>query len=252
MGEGGSVAGEALLALFSELAVANHILLDQGVLDGFGHVSVRHPDRADRYLLSRNLAPALVTAHDVLELDLDGEVIGSPGARSYLERFIHGEIYRARPDVGAVVHSHAPSVLPFAVAAGARLCPVCHMAGFIMPDAPLFEIRDHAGEGSDLLIRSRELGRSLAGCLGQHPLVLMRGHGVTVVGASLRQAVFRAVYTEVNARIQAAALPLGPIVALTPAEAAAADTTNDGQVGRAWDYWRLRAARTVAELTGER
>lgn len=243
--------GEHALRECEELATANHILFDQGVLDGFGHVSARHPGRADRFLLSRNLAPALVSEDDVLEFDLDGEPVGVTGRKVYLERFIHGEIYRARPDVGAVVHSHAPSLLPFGIVAGVRFCPVCHMAGFIRPDVPVFEIRAHAGEASDLLIRDSGLGRDLVRCLGDHPLVLMRGHGATVVGTSLRQAVFRAVYTEVNARIQAAALGLGPVTGLTAGEAEAADAANDGQIGRAWEFWTLRARARIAELGHE-
>lgn len=237
-------------ALREDLATANHILFDQGVLDAFGHVSLRHPERADRFLLSRNLAPALVTADDVLAFDLDGNPIGRGGEKVYLERFIHGEIYRVRPDVRAVVHSHAPSLLPFGIVSGVRLCPVCHMSGFITPDVPLFEIRCHAGEASDLLIRDRELGRHLARSLGDHPLILMRGHGVTVVGTSLRQAVFRAVYTEANARIQTAALGLGAITCLTAAEAKAAEAANDGQIGRAWDFWALQAHVRVSEFAG--
>lgn len=231
-----------------EVAVANHVLYDQGILDGFGHASARHPGRPDRFLLSRNLAPPLVTPADVLEFDLDGNAVDAPGAKPYLERFIHGEIYRVRPDVQSVVHSHAASVLPFSIAGGVRLCPVCHMSGFIKSGTPLFEIRHCAGEASDLLIRSNELGRHLAECLGGHALVLMRGHGMTVVGATVKQAVFRAVYAEANARIQAAALALGPITSLTDAEADAADAANTGQIDRAWDFWALRAGHAVAAL----
>lgn len=236
--------------LREDLATANRILFDQGVLDTFGHVSLRHPDHAERFLLSRNLAPALVTADDVLAFDLDGDPVEAKGEKVYLERFIHGEIYRARPDVHAVVHSHAASLLPFGIVSGVRLCPVCHMSGFITPDVPLFEIRRHAGEASDLLIRDPELGRHLARSLGDHPLILMRGHGVTVVGASLRQAVFRAVYTEANARIQTAALGLGAITCLTAAEAEAANAANDGQIGRAWDFWALQARARTADFIG--
>jgi ribulose-5-phosphate 4-epimerase/fuculose-1-phosphate aldolase len=241
-------ANEDAAWLCLELATANHILFDHGVVDGFGHVSVRHPDRPDRFLLSRNLAPALVTAADVLEYNLDGEAVNNKDAKVYLERFIHGEIYRARPDVGAVVHSHAPGILPFGIVAGVRLRPVCHMSGFIKCDVPLFEIRCHAGEASDLLIRDRELGRQLAATLADHPLVLMRGHGMTVVGSSLRQAVFRAVYTEANARIQTTAMTLGAITSLTEGEAEAADAANNGQIGRAWDFWKIRAAARIADF----
>lgn len=229
----------------SELVTANHILFDQRVVDGFGHVSRRHPDRTDRFLLARSMAPGLVAAADILEFTLDSEPAATAGESPalYLERFIHGEIYRARPDVQAVVHSHAPSVVPFSVARHTALRPIFHMCGFLpCAGAPIFEIRAVAGRGSDLLIRSRELGAALARALGGETAVLMRGHGVTVVGHSLRQAVFRAVYTEVGARLQADAMRLGPITFLTQEEAAAAAAANDTQVNRAWELWRRAAA----------
>ena len=241
-------AASSDLALRRQLVTANHVLFDRGILDGFGHVSVRHPARPDRFLLSRSLAPALVTEQDVLEFDLDANEVSDSGAQPYLERFIHSEIYRLRPDVCGVVHSHAASVLPFSIAGGARLCPVCHMSGFLRSDTPRFEIRDHAGQGSDLLIRSRELGGHLARCLGQHAVVLMRGHGMTVAGTTLHQSVFRAVYAEVNARVQAAAMALGPITILTDEEASAADAANTGQIDRAYALWALLARKTITAL----
>jgi ribulose-5-phosphate 4-epimerase/fuculose-1-phosphate aldolase len=231
-------------AMVTELVDANHILFDQGVVDGFGHVSLRHPTRPDRYLLARSMAPALVTAADILEFDLDGNPADAvpDGPTVYLERFIHGEIYKVRPDVHAVVHSHSPAVVPFTVAKTTRLRPVCHMCGFLNADAgvPIFEIRDVAGPASDLLIRNHRLGAALAQSLGAETAVLMRGHGVTVVGTDLRQAVFRAVYTEVGARIQASAMSLGPITYLTAEEADAAATTNDRQINRSFELWRRR------------
>ena len=234
-----------------ELAVANHILYDQGILDGFGHVSVRDDHEPERFLLARNMAPALVTPADVLAFDLMGDAVIPDGPRVYLERFIHAAIYRARPDVNAVVHSHAPSILPFGVVTGAELCPICHMSGFIRRNTPIFEIRDERGPASDLLIRSIELGSSLAATLTDHALVLMRGHGMTVVGSSLPQAVFRAIYTDANARTQLAAAQLGIPKFLTAEEAAAADAANDGQIGRAWEFWALRAAAAIASLRGQ-
>ena len=232
----------------AELAVANHILYDQGILDGFGHVSARDPARPDVFHLSRNRAPALVQPGDVLAFDLDGNVQVADSPAVYLERFIHAAIYRARPDVNAVVHSHAASILPFSVVGAVELCPICHMSGFIRRGTPVFEIRECAGLGSDLLIRSLELGARLAQSLADHPLVLMRGHGMTVVGSGLRQAVFRAIYVEANARIQLASAQLGRATFLTEAEAAAADAANAGQVGRAWEFWSLRAAVAVKVL----
>ena len=228
------------------VALANHILYDQGILDGFGHVSVRDPQASTQFLLARNMAPALVRGGDVLAFDLAGDPVGVDPPRIYLERFIHAAIYRLRPDINAVVHSHAPSILPFGVVSGAELCPICHMSGFIRRGTPIYEIRDDVGEGSDLLIRSLRLGECLARKLSDHPLILMRGHGMTVVGSTLQEAVFRAVYTESNARAQMAAAQLGTSTFLTPEEAAAADAANVGQMGRAWEFWALRAAAAVA------
>jgi HCOMODA/2-hydroxy-3-carboxy-muconic semialdehyde decarboxylase len=227
-----------------ELALANRILVRQGVLDAFGHVSVRHPQRPDRFLLARNMAPASVTPADVQELDFEGNVIGSD-ANPYLERFIHGAILRERPDAMSVVHSHSPAVIPFSVAKGVALRAVSHMGSFLGEATPLFEIRDVAGDGSDLLVRDDALGRALARSLAGGPAVLMRGHGITVVGASLREAVFRAVYAEFNARIQADALKLGPVTFLTPREAAASAASNASQIDRAWNVW-CEAVGTLA------
>jgi ribulose-5-phosphate 4-epimerase/fuculose-1-phosphate aldolase len=229
--------------LVAKLALANRILYDQGVVDGFGHVSVRHDASAGHFLLSRNLAPALVTPADILTFDLDGNALDAAGRRVYLERFIHGEIYRARPDVHAVVHSHSPSAIPFGVTAEA-LRPIYHMAGFLGAGCARFDIRTVAGD-TDLLIRDRALGRALAEALGECPVVLMRGHGSTVVGASLEQAIYRAIYAETNARLQAQALQLGAVTYLNEAEAALAAATNDGQVSRTWELW----ARRVSDRT---
>lgn len=228
-------------ALVEDLVAANRILFHQGVVDGFGHVSVRHDKRPDRFLLARSMAPGLVTAGDILEFDLDGNPTAPDGPPTYLERFIHGEILRARPDVGAVVHSHSPSVIPFGVVSGVPLRAVFHMGGFLGTATPIFEIGETAGTSSDMLIRDGRLGVALARSLGANTAVLMRGHGSTVVGANLRQAVFRAVYTEVNARLQAEAMRLGPVTYLSEGEAAATSTTNSGQVNRAWDLWRMKA-----------
>src|SRR6201996_5858442 len=183
-----ATASETVTSLIRELVDANHILFDQGVVDGFVHVSVRHPERSDRFLLSRSMAPALVTEKDILEFDLDGNPVVPNGLAPYLERFIHGEIYRKRNDVNSVVHSHSPSVVPFSVVPSVKLRPVCHMCGFLSEKGtPIFEIRDFAGPGSDLLITSPKLGAALADSLGEGPAVLMRGHGSTVGGASFRR-----------------------------------------------------------------
>ncbi len=225
----------------AELATANRILAHHGVVDAFGHVSARHPDRPDHYLLARNMAPAQVTASDIMRFDSEHAAVGDD-RRPYLERFLHGEIYRARPDVHAVVHSHSEAVIPFGIVAGVTLRPVFHMCGFLGAGARQFEIRDVRGDGSDLLIRDPELGAALARSLGDAPAVLMRGHGSTVVADSVRLAVYRAVYAEVNARLQCQAITMGgEITFLTEAEAAAAAETNKGQLARPWDLWAAQA-----------
>jgi len=235
-------------ALLADLVTANHILFDQGVLDAFGHVSVRHDKHPDRFLLARNMAPALVQAEDIVEFDLDGNPFDAAGRAIYLERFIHGEIYRARPDVMAVVHSHSPSVVPFSVSKTSTLRATCHMAGFIGTSTPVFEIRDYAGEANSLLITNNALGQGLADSLGQRSLVLMRGHGSTVVADSLQRVVYRAVYTEVNAQIQAAAAQLGEITFLSEGEVAETVRVIETQVVRAWNFWKLKAAATAGEF----
>lgn len=216
------------------LADANHILSSQEVLDAFGHVSVRSPENSQFFLLSRNLAPALVQPTDVQRFTLEAET--DDPRRSYLERYIHAAIYRARPEVAAVVHSHSLGVVPYSTVER-PLRPVMHMAGFLPPKTPVFEIREQSGDETDLLIRSNRQGDDLAARLGGGSVALMRGHGSVVVGTSLKEAVFNAVYTEKNARVQAQAESLGRVSYLTPAEACAAAKTNSSQVNRAWDYW---------------
>jgi HCOMODA/2-hydroxy-3-carboxy-muconic semialdehyde decarboxylase len=211
------------------------------VVDGFGHVSLRHPKDPGRFLLARSMAPGLVTARDIVTYDLDGNAPKKEKRKAYLERFIHGEIYRSRPDVNSVVHSHSPCVVPFGVAKGAQLRPICHMSGFLHPQAPVFEIRDAGGSATDMLIRNQALGVALAKSLGKHAVVLMRGHGSTVVGNSLRQAVFRAIYTEVNAKLQMDAQRLGDVTFLNAEEAAAASAMNDAVLDRPWELWRRNA-----------
>jgi HCOMODA/2-hydroxy-3-carboxy-muconic semialdehyde decarboxylase len=190
-------------------------------------------------MIARSMAPALVTASDLMCIRLDGRAVSENAPAPYLERFIHGEIYRARPDVVAVVHSHSAAVIPFGVVPGATLRPISHMGGFLGEGAPVFEIRDTAGPNSDMLVRNPELGAALARTLGAHNIVLMRGHGSTVVATlNVRQAVYRAVYAEMNARLQSEALRLGNPIYLTRAEAAGAAMANDNQQDRAWNLWK--------------
>jgi ribulose-5-phosphate 4-epimerase/fuculose-1-phosphate aldolase len=228
--------------LIDDLVSANHILANENVFDGFGHVSVRHDQRADRFLIARSMAPALVMAEDIVECDFEGEVHDAQNRKSYLERFIHSAIYKARPDVVAVVHSHSASIIPFGVT-GARLRPICHMSGFLGSSVPVFEIRDAVGESSDMLIRSQALGVALANTLGQQTVALLRGHGNVVVGVGIKQVVFRAIYTEGNARLQAESMRLGEPVYLSEDEARNSAEVNYTQVDRPWDLWKRKAQK---------
>ncbi len=223
--------------LLAEIATANRILAHHGVVDAFGHVSVRHPEKPDHFLLARSMAPGTVTADDIMVFGPGSEAVNGDERRPYLERYIHGEIYLARPDAISIVHSHSPSMVPFGVVPSVKLRPVFHMSGFLGKGAPVFEIRCCAGDDSDLLIRNRALGAALAKSLGEDTTVLMRGHGSTVVGGSLHEAVYRAIYAEVNAKIQATSMQLGDVTYLTEGEAQAAMTTNRGQLARAWNLW---------------
>lgn len=224
-------------SLLNDLVIANRILAKYRVVDAFGHVSIRHPSNPERYVLCRNMAPALVSAQDLIEFDLDSHPVNADGRAVYLERFLHGEIYRARSDVHAVVHSHAPAVVPFGVSKTATLRPVWHMSAFLSQPVPVFEIRETGGDATDLLIRNPALGRSLAESLAAHSVILMRGHGATVVAENLRQVVFRAVYTQVNAELQMQASALGEVEFLTSGEAATAAVSVGSQDKRAWELW---------------
>lgn len=219
-----------------ELVAANRILYAQSVVDGFGHVSCRHATNPGRFWLARSMASGFVTAEDIMEFDLDSDPIDGGGRGIYAERFIHGEIYRRRPDVKAVVHSHSPAVIPFGVT-NVPLKPVFHMSAFLGSGVPIFEIREAAGD-TDMMIRTPSLGEALAVCLNEKPAVLMRGHGAVVVGISLQQAVFRAVYLDLNARLQADAMRLGNINFLTFEEARLAAARNDTQLSRPWMLWK--------------
>src|SRR5437016_2306781 len=228
-------------ALIDDLVYANRILYDQGMLDGFGHVSVRDGKNPAHFLLSRSMAPGLVTTKDILEYHLQGAPIDSGGRAAYLERFIHAAIYRARPDVKGVVHSHSPSLIAFSVT-GTSLRPVYHLSSFLGAGTPIFDIRDAAGI-TDMLIRDNHLGDSLAKVLGDRPVALMRGHGSVVVGNSIQQAVYRVIYTEINARLQMDAVRIGSITFLSPEEATKSAAMLDAQVPRAWELWKSRIGK---------
>jgi ribulose-5-phosphate 4-epimerase/fuculose-1-phosphate aldolase len=227
--------------LIEDLVYANRILADQDVLDGFGHVSARDTRDPGKFLMARSMAPGIVTRGDILEYNSEGEPVDARGRSSYLERYIHAAIYRARPDVMAIVHSHSPEVIPFTVT-GTLLRPVYHMSAFLGAGAPIFEIRDAAGM-TDMLVRDNKLGDALAKSLGSSPVVLMRGHGYVAAGNSVPQVVFRAIYTQVNARLQAQAAQIGPVKFLSPEESAKATVSVDAVVSRPWELWKARIGK---------
>ena len=227
-------------SLIQDLVAASRVLAAHEVLDAYGHVSARSDRRPERFFMSRSRAPALVAAADMMELDADSEPLPGERRKGFIERYIHGEIYRARPDVMAVVHSHSAAVIPFGVTR-TRLRPIYHMGSFLWSGAPVFEIRAVRAE-NDLLIRDRPLGRALAGTLGGRSCVLMRGHGMTVVGDSVPEAVFRAIYTQMNARLQLQAGQLeGPIEFLSDEEGRRASAANRGTLERPWELWKKSA-----------
>lgn len=221
--------------LHATVVAANQVLARHGIVDGWGHVSVRSRQRPDRFVIARSVAPAQVTRADLLEVDVaTADVIGE--GRSYLERHIHAGVYRARPEVQAVVHNHAPALIPFGVT-GVGLRPVAHVAGFLGAGVPVFDIRDELGPATSMLVDSPELGDRLARALGDAAVVLMRGHGATVVGTSLEQVVYRSIYSVQNAKLQAEAMRLGPVTYLSHEEAQLAAATIDGSLVRVWSNW---------------
>ena len=225
-------AGPVDKAVIDDLVLASRILAHHGVLDAWGHVSIRHPGNPARYLLSRARAPALVTAEDIMEFDLDSNPVDQRDRRVFLERFIHGEAYRARPDVNAVVHSHSPTMIPFSVT-GEPLRAISHIASFMCEEVPVWEIRD-VGITNGLLVANQEQGASLAKKLGKGPVALMRGHGNLVVAPDLRRAVHRALYAEVNAQQLVTALSFKrPITYIAPDEAQDPKRMDD-----AWEVWK--------------
>ena len=237
-------ASGELAAVIEDLVVANRILAMHGVLDAFGHVSIRHPRDPDRFLLARSMAPESVTADDLMLFDLDSNPSAGDTRKAYLERHIHGTLYKARRDITAVVHSHSPSVIPFA-ASSVSLRPIYHMGSFLGKGAPVFDIRRQFG-CTDMLIRDNDQGRALARTLGNGPVSLMRGHGFITVGNAIAVAVYRAIYTEVNASLQHKAITLGGDVTYLEAdEAEAADASIMSVLERPWTLWRQKALRQM-------
>jgi HCOMODA/2-hydroxy-3-carboxy-muconic semialdehyde decarboxylase len=233
-------AGTVDPALIDDLVTANRLLAREQILDAFGHVSVRHPRGADRFLLARSLAPELVGTADIMEYDLDGNAVDARGRASYRERFIHSEIYRARREVNAVVHCHTASLLPFGVTR-VPLRPMYHQSSWVAEGVPVFEIRD-AGGMTDMLVGDAKLGRALAVTLANKPAALMRGHGAVIVGDSIPTVVGRSVYLDINARVQAQAIALGgKITYIDPEEARKYAAPNN--YDRAWELWKKQVAR---------
>ena len=233
--------------LLDELVTANRILATEGIVDSFGHVSVRHPDKPEHYLLSRARAPDCIEVEDIMEFALDGTPVDARNRKPYLERFIHGAIYEARPDVVSVVHNHSPSVIPFGVT-GKKLKPLLHMCASIGHEVGVWDSHDKFGDTS-LLVANMEMGRDLARFLGPNRTALMRGHGSGVVGTSIRHAVFVANYLEVGAKLQMQATSLGEINFLSKGEVdIIIARTGSYTINRAWENWCRRAGRPVRNM----
>ncbi len=236
-----TTAGPAPAAAVEDLVTANRILNDRGVLDAYGHISIRHPTNSNRYLMARAMAPGLVTADDIMEFDLDSNPVDRRGRAMFIERFIHGEIYKARPDVNSVIHTHSSGVIPFSITQ-TPLRPVFHNASFLHVGVPVWESRQSFGD-TKMLVNDGKLGQSLAAALSDKPVALMRGHGDVVVGPNVRVATARAVFTDENARMQAVTLSLGgPVNYVSPGEGALRDK-DPSDPTRSWELWKANAMR---------
>ena len=233
---------------FEDLVIANRILARECVVDGFGHVSMRHPGRADRFFMSRSRSPELVVVDDIMEFDLDCNPIDQRGRTMYGERPIHGAIYKYRPDVGSVVHNHAHEVIPYSVTK-VPMRQIIHTAGGMGREVPVWDIRDEFGD-TDLLVRTMEQGQSLARSLGENAAALMRGHGCVVAGKTVRDAVRIAVYLMVNARLQTEAMRIGEVTFLFENEivATAVMSASPLAANRLWEYW-VRRSGYVSDRT---
>ena len=235
--------------LLDELVTANRILAREEVVDSFGHISVRHPERPDRFFLSRARAPDCIEREDLMEFGLDGEPVDARGRKPYLERYIHGAAYEAKPDVQAVVHNHSPSVIPFGVT-GTKIRPLLHTCGCMGHEVPIWDSGDKFGD-TNMLVSSIEMGRDLARRLGQNRAALLRGHGSVVTAKAIREVVYISVYLEVNARLQIQAMGMGKIKFLTAGEVdKILASTGAVAFDRAWENWCRRAGRPVGAMTG--
>lgn len=229
-------------AALEELVTANHILAKEGVVDSFGHISIRHPDNPERYLLSCSRAPECIEVADFLEFTLDGECVDTKGRDPYAERAIHGSVYEARPEIMSVVHNHSPNVIPFGVT-NTPLKPLLHMAAGMGADVPIWDSRTTFGD-TTLLVTTMDMGRDLVAELANHRAALMRGHGCVVVGKSVREVVFSSIYLEVNAELQLKSATLGDITFLSDGEVdAILERRGPYTYERAWERWCRRAGR---------
>jgi HCOMODA/2-hydroxy-3-carboxy-muconic semialdehyde decarboxylase len=233
--------------MLEELVTANRILAREGVVDSFGHVTMRHPDHADRFIMSRARAPERIEVSDFITFTLDGTPLDAGDRKPYLERFIHGAVYEARPDVMSVVHNHSPSVIPFGVT-GCKLRPLLHVCAAMGHNVGIWDSQDKFGD-TDLLVSDMAMGRDLAKFLGPGRTALMRGHGAVVAAETLRRAVFTAIYVEVGARLQMQAMVMGEVKYLTDGEI---DTilarSGPYSFNRAWENWCGRAGRTMQNI----
>ena len=235
--------------LLEELVTANRILAREEVVDSFGHISARHPDRPDRFFLSRARAPDCIEREDLMEFTLDGNPVDAGGRQPYLERFIHGATYELRPDVQSVVHNHSPSVIPFGVT-GTTIRPLLHTCGCMGHEVPIWDSSEKFGD-TNMLVSNLEMGRDLARGLGDRRAALLRGHGCVVTGRSVREVVYIAVYLELNARLQMQAMSMGKIKFLTTGEVdKILGSTGAVAFDRAWENWCRRAGREPGEMTG--
>ncbi|PKB69579.1 MAG: hypothetical protein BZY77_04310 [SAR202 cluster bacterium Io17-Chloro-G5] len=225
------------------LVTANRILAREGVVDAYGHVSIRHPERPDRYILSQSRAPDLVERHDLMEYTLEGDPVDQQGRLMYTERPIHGGIYQARDDVMAIVHNHSPTVIPFSVTT-TPLRPMFHLAAIIGPELPVWDIRDKF-QDTNMLVTNMDQGRDLATCLGDRRVSLMRGHGCVIAGKTIREVIMASIYLQVNAGLLMESMRLGDVKFLSPGEIKAMTDSQMNLTGqqRAWEYWANRAGR---------
>jgi HCOMODA/2-hydroxy-3-carboxy-muconic semialdehyde decarboxylase len=227
--------------ILRDLVIANRILAHEEVVDAYGHISVRHPDRPDRFFLSGSRSPELVTADDIIEYDLDCNPIDQKGRAQYTERPIHGRIFKSRPDVMSVIHNHSYEIIPFTVSKGTKLRPLLHTSAGLGANIPVWDIRAKFGD-TNLLVTTLAQGDDLASTLGKNRIALMRGHGCAVSGISIQDAVHTAVYLKVNAKLQAEAMRLGgEIIYLSEGEIAEMQKLSQTGHGRAWEYWSRRA-----------